>query len=135
MYPSAEEISGFFESFEKRWPVSIRETLGVTELEITSGDKTAVVSWHSQFPEDLWYAFINGDSWEYDDWTEMFEQEKSPDAHFEYVRMLVQRYLDRPTRLRRRFIICGQWQLQYEKDGVWADIRSISNHKPDSEVA
>ncbi len=53
----------------------------------------------------------------------MFESEKF-EALFEYIELVSDRYLEKPTRIAKKWKYFGYEILQYQSNGKWDNIRS-----------
>ena len=92
------------------------------EYEISKGDKSAVYCWDPKKPEEIWYTLRIGKLYEYEGWTEIFENEMK-DVYFNYFQLITERYLEYVTRIRKRWILFGNVDIQYKTNGKWRALR------------
>jgi hypothetical protein len=126
MYPARAEVDNFFKSFPSQWKLNVVERDDGAEYHVAHGSKKVFYFWSPNRPEEMFYVLQNGSTYEFEDWTEIFESEESARSHFEYLRSLAERYLNHQTRFRKRWHFLGSPIPQYQKDGLWHDLRSAT---------
>ena len=123
MYPTRVDIDIFFGALGKRWNLSTLEIKDGVEYTLSKDDRTAAYRWEQDRPEEIFFALCRGNVCDLDDWTEMLESEKF-EALFEYIELITDRYLEKPTRIAKKWKYFGYEILQYQSNDKWNNIRS-----------
>ncbi|RBP49394.1 hypothetical protein [Arenicella xantha] len=122
-YPNIKEVSQFFVALEKYWSVVPTKTDDGIEYLLSNSNRSVRVKWYKKTPEEFWFSMHEGDRCDLVDWTEMLDSEKKEDL-FEYLKLVASRYLEKKTRITKKWLFFGAKKLQYLEGNKWHDLRS-----------